>query len=133
MRPQPAELAQVPIFAALSTEELEAISRWFELRTASEDAVLVGERAAGYCFFVLQSGAAVVTRAGKELRRLGPGDFFGELAILGDGRRSASVIATEPVTLYVMFGTEFRRLEAEHPAVAGHVRNALANRIELTT
>jgi CRP-like cAMP-binding protein len=71
-----------------------------------------------------------VTQDGQALRVLGPGDFFGELAILGDGRRSATVTAVDPSTLLVFFGTEFRRLEAELPEVAARIRQAVEQRAQ---
>ena len=78
---------------------------------------------------MLSSGAAAVTRDGEKVRMLGPGDFFGELALLGGGRRTATVTATEPSELVVMFGTEFRRLEQELPDAAGRIRAAIAERL----
>jgi CRP-like cAMP-binding protein len=132
MRPTPADLRQIALFASLSSEDLARISTWLELRTAGPGTVLVGEGASGYSFFVLRSGSAIVHREGEELTTLTAGDFFGELAILGNGRRTASVTATTPVTLYVMFGTEFRRLEDELPAAAEQIRAAMAERVGRT-
>jgi CRP-like cAMP-binding protein len=64
---------------------------------------------------------------------LGPGDFFGEIAILGHGRRTATVTTTSPVTLLVMFGAEFRRLEAAHPDIASSIRRAMEERLAVRT
>jgi CRP-like cAMP-binding protein len=58
-----------------------------------------------------------------------PGDFFGEMAILGDGRRTASVEVTAPSTVLVMFGTEFRQLEQEMPEAAARIRKTMAARL----
>ena len=123
-------LADLPLFSSLTGGERELVAAWAELRTASPGDQLCGEGASGYSFFVLCSGAADVTQDGKELRALGPGDFFGELAILGDGRRSATVTAAEPSTMLVFFGTEFRRLEAELPEVAARIRQAVEQRAQ---
>jgi CRP-like cAMP-binding protein len=123
-------LGQVPLFSSLTSDELALVAGWAETRTASPGDRLCGEGASGYSFFILCSGAADVTQDGKELRVLGPGDFFGELAILGDGRRSATVTAAEPSTLLVFFGTEFRRLEAELPEVAARIRQAVEQRVQ---
>ena len=121
-------LAKLPLFSSLTPDERDLVAGWAELRTASPGDRLCGEGASGYSFFVLCSGAADVTQDGQELRALGPGDFFGELAILGDGRRSATVTAVEPSTMLVFFGTEFRRLEAELPEVAERIRQAAEQR-----
>jgi CRP-like cAMP-binding protein len=63
-----------------------------------------------------------VIQGDEEIRQLGPGDFFGELSIVGDGRRTATVKATSPVTVWSMFGTQFRRLEQQFPEVAKRIR-----------
>jgi CRP-like cAMP-binding protein len=123
-------LADLPLFASLTPDEREQVAGWAELRTASPGDRICGEGASGYSFFILCSGAADVTQEGEELRVLGPGDFFGELAILGDGRRSATVTAVVPSTLLVFFGTEFRRLEAELPEVAARIRQAVEQRAQ---
>jgi len=60
----------------------------------------------------------------RELRLLGPGDFFGELSIVGEGHRTASVLATSPVTVWCMFGTRFRALEDQFPELAERIRSA---------
>jgi voltage-gated potassium channel len=123
-------LADLPLFESLTGEQLESVAGWADVRTASPGDRLCGEGASGYSFFILCSGAADVTREGQGLRRLGPGDFFGELAILGDGRRSATVTAAEPSSMVVFFGTEFRRLEAELPEVAARIRQAVEQRAQ---
>lgn len=61
---------------------------------------LVSEGRAGYAFYVLDQGRATVTQDGKELPVLGPGEFFGEIAIIGEGRRAATVTAREPVVVW---------------------------------
>ncbi len=78
---------------------------------------------------MIAQGNAVVSADGDELATLGPGDFFGEVAILGGGRRSATVTTTSPATLLVMFGTEFRRLQEAQPEVAARLETAMAERV----
>ena len=78
---------------------------------------------------MLTGGTATVTCDGECVADLGPGDFFGEIAILGDGRRSATVTASSPSSLLVMFGSEFRRLEAAHPDIAARIRGAMEERL----
>jgi voltage-gated potassium channel len=77
---------------------------------------------------VIADGNAVVTVNDAEIATLGPGDFFGEMAILGDGRRSANVTTTTPARLFVMFGTEFRLLQKRYPEVAAQLDAAMAER-----
>ena len=79
-------------------------------------------------FYVIADGTADVLHDDALIARLGPGDFFGEMAILGDGRRVADVVATSPMVLYAMFGTSFREMEAELPTVAEAIRTAVEAR-----
>ncbi len=119
------DLSGIPLFDALEPEERTAIAPWFELQDVSAGVRLTGEDASGYEFFVLRAGSATVTINGIEIRTLGPGDFFGELAILGDGRRTATVTTDSPTQVLVLFGTEFRRLQQEYPETAERIESAL--------
>jgi CRP-like cAMP-binding protein len=83
-----AELAGIPLFESLSESDLQELASWFDRRDAGEGVRLIGEGAAGYSFFIVTEGSAVVTSEDATLADLGPGDFFGEIAILGDGRRT---------------------------------------------
>jgi CRP-like cAMP-binding protein len=123
-----ADLAGIPLFAALSNEERVALAPWFESATISPGVALVTEGAAGYSFYVLVDGAAVVTLDGEEVATYNPGDFFGEMAILGEGRRYATVTTTEPSRVLSMFGTDFRRLQQEQPDVAARLEEAMRKR-----
>ena len=129
MRVTVQDLAAVPLFESLSDDELAELTGWFHVQHAGEGLRLVGEGAPGYTFFVLGDGSATVTVDGQRLALLGPGDFFGEVAILGAGRRTATVTSTSSVRLLVMFGTEFRQLEAAHPAIAARITEAMQARV----
>ena len=123
-----ADLAAVPLFASLPEAALEELAGWFDDKDTSPGVRLAGEGASGYTFFVIADGNAVVTVNDAEIATLGPGDFFGEMAILGDGRRSANVTTTTPARLFVMFGTEFRLLQKRYPEVAAQLDAAMAER-----
>jgi CRP-like cAMP-binding protein len=127
------DIAAVPIFGALDDAQLEQLANWFHVEHASEGVRLCGEGCNGYTFFLIADGTASVTADGETLAALGPGDYFGEIAILGDGRRTATVTSTAPVRLLVMFGTEFRQLEAAHPEIASALTDAMQARIETGT
>jgi CRP-like cAMP-binding protein len=128
MNPDPAELRSIPLFESLAEADLREIAGWFEVRSVDEGKPVTMEGASGYNFFVIQDGTAAVRRGGNVIRTLGPGDFFGELAILDSGRRTADVVATSPLRLAVMFGTDFRRLQEQLPDVAGRIQDVVASR-----
>jgi CRP-like cAMP-binding protein len=119
------DLAGIALFEGLEPDARAAIAPWFELQQVSPGVNLTGEGASGYSFFVLRDGSATVSIDGDEVRTLGAGDFFGELALLGDGRRTATVTTTSPAQLLVLFGTEFRRLQQEHPELAAQIETNL--------
>lgn len=124
------DIAGVPLFKPLDDDQLSELATWFHAQNEGEGVRLVGEGAHGYTFFILMEGTAAVTSEGESLATLGPGDFFGEIAILGGGRRTATVTSTSPVRLLVLFGTEFRRLEAAHPDIASRLTEAMQARLE---
>jgi CRP-like cAMP-binding protein len=125
----PDELASVPLFDALSDADLDSLTHLFQPRDVSEGVELTGEGASGYSFFILLDGGAIVTANGNRLAELGPGEFFGEAAILDGGRRTATVTTSAPSRLLVMFGTEFRRLEMTQPGVAGRIEEVMRQRL----
>jgi CRP/FNR family transcriptional regulator, cyclic AMP receptor protein len=119
------DLAGIPLFDTLEPDELTAVAPWFELEEVGPGMKLIGEGTAGYSFFVLRDGTATVSIDGVEVRTLGEGDFFGELALLGDGRRTATVTTVSPSRVLVLFGTEFRQLQQEHPEIAARIESGL--------
>ena len=123
------DLAAAPLFESLDDGQRRQVASWFHVERAREGVRLCGEGCHGYTFFVMTEGTAEVTADGEQLATLGPGDYFGEVAILGAGRRTASVTSTSPVRLLVMFGTEFRRLEATYPQIASRLTEAMQARL----
>ena len=124
----PDRLRVLPLFASLSDAELERLGRAFEAKQVSPGAHLTLEGASGYSFFVIESGTVRVERDGQLLKTLSDGDFFGEAAILTGERRNATVTAASDVELLVLFGTEFRVLEAELPETAERIRAKMLER-----
>jgi CRP-like cAMP-binding protein len=133
MRPTPEQLSSVPLFAALDADDRARIADWFEVQRVSAGTHLAGQGAAGYSFFILLDGEAVVTSDGEKVRSLGAGDFFGEMALLGDGRRRGTVAITSDATVLVLYGTEFRRLQQDLPQVAAEIERAMRERLGATT
>jgi CRP-like cAMP-binding protein len=129
MRPTASDLERIPLFASLSESEREELAESFEVRSTAAETQLIGEGTGGYSFFALADGQARVTANDEEIATLDPGDCFGEMALLGSGRRTASVTTTGPTTVYVMFGTEFRRLEHSHPQVVAQIKALMRERL----
>jgi CRP-like cAMP-binding protein len=126
------DLAGMPLFAGLSEDERERLACKFEERTAREGDRFTNEGASGYLFFVIVEGTAEAQIDDRSVGRLGPGDFFGEVAMLGEtGRRMAAVVATSDMRVGVLFGTEFRRMESEFPQVVERLRNAMNERLAI--
>ena len=122
------DLNGIPLFAGLTDEERASLAEFFEVSDASPGRALVTEGASGYSFYVLIDGAAEVTVGGETVATYGPGDFFGEMAILGDGRRTATVTVTEPSRILSMFGTEFRMLQQVQPDIAAQLEETMRKR-----
>jgi voltage-gated potassium channel len=129
MNPTPEDLRAVPLFASLGNDELRVLAPWFEVQQADVGRRLTGEGAPGYSFFVLREGTASVTVDGTEIATLDTGDVFGEAAILGNGRRTATVTTTSPARLFVLYGTEFRLMQQQFPDTAAQIEVLMRQRV----
>jgi CRP-like cAMP-binding protein len=126
----PERLVAFPLLSSLTADERTKLASWSEEREVSTGVTLASEGSSGYFFYLIEEGAAEVIHDGRVVAELGPGDYFGEGAILGHGRRTASVVSTSPMRLIVMHGQEFRKMEAAMPDVAQRLQEALAARLE---
>jgi CRP-like cAMP-binding protein len=123
------KLSHVPLFAGCSKKELRVIATLVEEIDLREGKVLTKQGAPGREFFVLLDGTVDVVRDGKRLTTLGEGDFFGELALISNIPRTATVTATSPIQALVIFGRDFRRLLQEDTSIAMKVLGAMAERM----
>jgi CRP-like cAMP-binding protein len=123
------DLAKIPLLADLSDQVREALAASFEVEVFAAGTDIVTQGRAGYAFYVLADGQVSVSQDGRELRVLSVGDFFGEIAILGDGRRTATVTAVTPAVTWVLFGTVFRALQVGRPDVAQALQQAMLDRL----
>lgn len=122
-------LKQVPLFAGLGPRELEQLAHQLHERRFAEGSVVTTEGEAGAGFFVIVEGDATVSVGGEHRSTLGPGDYFGEVALIDDGIRSASITAATDLLCYGLTPWEFRPFVEEHPQVAWTLLQTLAARL----
>jgi voltage-gated potassium channel len=128
MRAKPEELAAVPLFESLTIDELRAVASLTDVADQPAGATLIAEDEPGHALLVLLDGTASVSAAESQLATLGPGDFFGEIALLGDGRRTATVRAESPVRVLTMGGSDFRVFERDMPEASAKLRASARDR-----
>lgn len=122
-------LERVPLFAGLSHKERERVARWADAIELPAGKHLLDEGRLPHEFFVILEGEVEVTHEGARLATLGPGDFFGEIALIEHGRRTASVETASPTTLAVMSPTSFDAMRRELPQVAERIDDAIRERM----
>lgn len=122
-------LAQVPIFSECTKRELTIIGRAAKEVSHREGTVIAREGERGVGLFLILEGQCRVSIGGKTKAKLGPGDFFGEVALLDGGPRTATVTALTPVRLVGITGWVFRGLLMEHPSIALKTLEAVAGRL----
>ena len=121
-------LHKVPLFRPLKKRDLDTVSRLADEIDLPAGRVLIKEGDLGHEFFVIETGTAGVTRDGDAVAELGPGDFFGEMALLEDERRTATVTAKTAVKLIVISRHDFRSLRHSLPSVLETVREQIERR-----
>ncbi|HET9214458.1 MAG TPA: Crp/Fnr family transcriptional regulator [Gaiellaceae bacterium] len=122
-------LRRVRLFAELDDRELEQLAAQLHERRFPEGAEVTSEGAGGVGFFVIAEGNADVSVGGEHRATLGPGDFFGEIALIDTGLRSASITAATDLLCYGLTPWEFRPFVEEHPKVAWALLQVLAGRL----
>jgi CRP-like cAMP-binding protein len=132
-RMDPERLAGLPLFADLDDEQLAEVAE-----CTREVAVAAGETLASqgdnaYEFFVIEAGEADVRRDGEVIASVRQGDVVGEIGLLVTGARTASIIATTPMTLVAMFSREFRQIERRMPEIATSLRATMRERVARTS
>ena len=124
------KLSTVRMFSGLSKKELEKLAQWTDEVNVPAGTEIASQGRFAHEFFVIEDGAAVVTHDGNTIAELGAGDFFGEIGLIETQRRTATVTASTPMRLIVMFEREFKQMEREMPAVADRIRAAIRARLD---
>ena len=122
-------LKRAALFEGLSRKELVLLARVSEDLEVPAGEVLCREGETGQEFFVIVEGKTDVTSKGKRVATRGDGDFVGEIALLEDTKRTATVTAKTPLRLFVLTRRDFRRLVNENRSVERKVMQALARRV----
>jgi CRP-like cAMP-binding protein len=127
--PAPVDLLKsVPLFQNVPDKQLKAIADSFTERRFSEGQELTAEGGGAAGFFVIESGEAKVTIDGVERRTLGPGDHYGEIALIDGGLRTATITASADGTAYGLTSWQFRPLVESHAEIAWPLLEAMAKR-----
>jgi CRP/FNR family transcriptional regulator, cyclic AMP receptor protein len=123
-----ARLEAVPLFSGLKRNERRSVARLADEVDIEAGREIVREGEFAYEFFAIEEGTVEVRRGEQFLAELGPGDFFGEMALVDNVTRNASVTTSSPVTAVVMTGAAFRQVNREMPRVADQIRRAVDER-----
>lgn len=122
-------LANVRMFSALSKKELNMVARAADVVTLKAGTDVVTEGTTGHEFFLILDGQASVRRGGRKVATLGPGDYFGELALLDRCPRSATIVAETPLEVAVIGQREFMAVLDEVPPVSHKLLVTMAHRL----
>jgi CRP-like cAMP-binding protein len=122
-------LARVPMFSGVKPKELKKLGKRMSERSFNEGDEITREGESGIGFFVIEHGNATVSVAGDIVRTLGPGDHFGEIALIDSGPRSATIVASTDLRCRGMSAWEFRPFVEEHPEVAWALLETLVSRL----
>src|SRR5689334_10264494 len=123
-------LQSIPLFGSLSTEERRVVAQHADDIDVSEGTALVRQGEFAYEFFVIQEGAAEVTRDGERIAELGPGDFLGEMGIVAKAVRNATVTTTSESHVVVMTSQAFQSVRRTNPGVASRIEAAVEERCQ---
>ena len=127
-----AGLRKSELLASLSDRELKRLARIALVRNVPKDSVLVRRSEKGIGFYVILDGTVQVRKGGRNVARLGTGDFFGELALFDDRPRSADVVAVGPTTVAVLSRWEFWGFASDRPEILRTILQEMARRLEQT-
>jgi CRP/FNR family transcriptional regulator, cyclic AMP receptor protein len=122
-------LAQVPLFSMLPKKELAKLAREAHDRTFPAGAVLTDEQETGVSFGVIVEGQAVVSVHGRPARTLGPGDYFGEMALIDHSHRSAKITAGTDLRCLLFVSWVFRPFALRHPETAWALLEMMVQRV----
>ena len=122
-------LVNVPIFRELPAREIESLGRSMQERTYEAGAVIVRQGDPGLGFFLITEGKVEVTHDGHRVREMGAGEFFGEMALMEERPRTATVTARERTKCFQLVKWDFRALLKQDPDVAVRMLEVVVQRL----
>jgi cAMP-dependent protein kinase regulator len=122
-------LKEIEPFAGLSAAERRMLARVVDEFSAPVGSTLVSQGEYGYELMVIEEGTVEILRNGEQIDAMGPGDFFGELAVLDDGgQRNASIVATSPVRIVTLTAHYMRVVRERMPQIGEQIDRVIADR-----
>jgi CRP/FNR family cyclic AMP-dependent transcriptional regulator len=122
-------IRQVPLFSELDQKDIRGLASTMKERIFNEGDTVATEGQSGVGFFIIDEGEATVSVAGEERAKLGHGDYFGEVALIDDGARTATITAKTPLKCYGMTSWEFRPLVEQNASLAWKMLKTMAKRL----
>lgn len=123
------QLRQVPLFAELDDKELGSIANTLRERTFDAGTAVTEEGKSGVGFFVIEEGTATVTVGGKKVGDLGPGDYFGEIALIAKSPRTATIVADTALKCHGLTAWDFRALVEKNDSMSWKLLETMAERL----
>jgi len=123
-----ARLKTIPLFASFSEDDLRKIAPFAEEHSVGAGETIVREGDYSYDLMIIEEGNAEVRHDGQKIADLGPGDFFGEMGVLGRDRRNADVVAASPMRLITLKSYDVKRMERTLPDAVEQLRDVITQR-----
>ncbi len=124
-------MARVPIFASCTAEEIGAIAGVAQESQFAPGQIIVTQGTPGQAFYLVLSGRVEILRDGVSLGAFGPGDFFGEMSLLDQAPRSATIRAIDPTVCLMLSSWDFKALLEKHPSIAIKLLEVLSRRLRV--
>jgi CRP/FNR family transcriptional regulator, cyclic AMP receptor protein len=122
-------IRQVPLFSDLDKKDVQGLASTMKERVFDSGDTIANEGSTGIGFFIIDQGEATVTVHGKEVGTLKHGDYFGEVALIDDGARTATITAKTPLKAYGITSWEFRPLVENNAGLAWKMLQVMAKRL----
>jgi CRP-like cAMP-binding protein len=124
-------LAKVPLFASCTTEEIERIATAAQENDFDAGQLIITQGTPGQAFYLILSGRVEILRDGRSFGAYGPGDFFGEMSLLDNAPRSATIRALDPTRCLMLSSWDFKALLEEYPSIAVKLLEVLSRRLRV--